>query len=87
MMRVMGLALTEKFLPKGAEHSSAAIGRGKAVRRGKFGGESCRADLFFVRLWNAVERFGLEKSVPNERRLSFREKSGNNGIAFGRRRV
>src|SRR5579859_2720502 len=34
MMRVTGLAATEKFLPKGGEHSSAAPCRGKAARGG-----------------------------------------------------
>src|SRR5580704_7084430 len=34
MTRDTGLAATEKFLPKGGEHSSAALRRGKAGRRG-----------------------------------------------------
>jgi hypothetical protein len=42
-MRLTELAATEKFLPKGVEHSSAALRRGKAVCRGnsleKLGGE------------------------------------------------
>src|ERR1700720_4630645 len=45
-MRDTGLAATEKFLPKGGEHSSAALRRGKAARRGNFRKNGAAKSLF-----------------------------------------
>jgi hypothetical protein len=48
-MRLTELAATEKFLPKGVEHSSAAPRRGKAARRGNSLEKLRVKDLFFLR--------------------------------------
>jgi hypothetical protein len=65
MMRLTELAATEKFLPKGVEHSSAALRRGKAVRRGnsleKLGGERF---IFLARSRRTAQRLGSENLFP-----------------------
>src|ERR1700675_4093658 len=65
MMRLTELAATEKFLPKGVEHSSAAPRRGKAARRGnsleKLGGERF---IFLARSRRTAQRLGSENAFP-----------------------
>src|SRR5579872_4732915 len=52
-MRDTGLAATKKFLPKGGEHSSAALRRGKAVRMGSFW-KNCAGKDYFSRVLASV---------------------------------
>jgi hypothetical protein len=64
MMRLTGLAATEKFLPEGAEYSSAAARRGEAAHRGNLL-KYCEAkDLFFVGLRRTAKRFRFEDLFP-----------------------
>lgn len=64
-MRLTELAATEKFLPKGVEHSSAARRRGKAARRRnsqeKLSGERL---IFLARSRRTAQRLGSENLFP-----------------------
>src|SRR5580700_9334842 len=65
MMRLTKLAATEKFLPKGVQHSSAAHRRGKAA----CGGNSLkkferRRFIFLARSRRAAQRLGSENLFP-----------------------
>jgi hypothetical protein len=65
MMRLTELAATEKFLPKGVEHSSAAPRRGKAARRGNSLEKSGPRKIYFLaRSRRTAQRRSAENLFP-----------------------
>src|SRR5579864_768109 len=78
-MRDTGLAATKKFLPKGGEHSSAALRRGKAVRMGNFW-RNCAGKDYFSRVLASVTLVVLMVlGCGSSRSLAFR---GESLVAF-----
>src|ERR1700721_2272915 len=87
MMRVTGPEATEKFLPKGGEHSSAVLRRGKGVRRGNCWEKLCSEGFIFNALTANSQAARFQGFVPHAQSLWSWEESSTDAIAFARNRV